>query len=111
MRINSGTAIAGCVSLSWIATLSGNCCQSVLLRRNRRMRSANEHATRKILLHKAQRLAHARRIVGIEGSRQGFRRQSSRQRSDKIAAAELLEIEVVRGGSSPQAQVLMVLPP
>jgi hypothetical protein len=28
MRISSGTAIAGCVSLSWMATLSGSAFQS-----------------------------------------------------------------------------------
>ena len=47
MRISSGTASAGWVSLSWMATLSGSAFQSVLPRRKRRTRSASEQATRK----------------------------------------------------------------
>ena len=47
IRINSGTAIVGCVSLSWMATFSGSVFQSALLRRKRRTRSASEQATRK----------------------------------------------------------------
>ena len=47
IRISSGTAIAGCVSLSWIATFSGSALQSGLARRKRRTRSASEQATRK----------------------------------------------------------------
>ena len=45
--MSSGTARVGWVSLSWMATLSGNAFQSVLSRRNRRTRSASEQATRK----------------------------------------------------------------
>ena len=47
MRISSATAIAGWVSLSWIATLSGSDAQSFPRRRNRATMSAREQATRK----------------------------------------------------------------
>ena len=47
MRINSATAIAGWVSLSWMATLSGSAGQSFPRRRNRATMSAREQATRK----------------------------------------------------------------
>ena len=47
MRISSGTAIAGWVSLSWMATLSGSAGQSLPRRRNRATMSASEQATRK----------------------------------------------------------------
>ena len=45
--MSSGTAIAGCVSFSWIAIFSGNALQSLFVCRKRRTRSASEQATRK----------------------------------------------------------------
>ena len=47
IRISSGTAIAGCVSFNWIATLSGSAAQSFPRRRNRATMSASEQRTRK----------------------------------------------------------------
>ena len=49
----------------------------------------------KIFLHKTQRLSDCGAVVGIQHPRQGFRRESSGQRADKIAAAEFLEIEII----------------
>jgi hypothetical protein len=49
----------------------------------------------KVFLHKTQRLPDRRAVVGIEHPRQRFRRESSGKRTDKIAAAELLKIEIV----------------
>ena len=54
----------------------------------------------KVLLHEAQLLAHARRVVGIEHARDGLRGERFGERADKVAAAELLEIE--RGRASPR---------
>ena len=58
----------------------------------------------KILLHEAQSLPHARRVVGIEHPREGFGRERLGHRADEIAVAELLEIEVIgrRRGPEPQ---------
>ena len=57
MRISSATAIAGCVSLSWMATLSGRARQSSFVRRKRATMSASEQQTRKYSCTKPQRLA------------------------------------------------------
>src|SRR5207237_1347915 len=46
MRISSGTARDGWVSLSWIAAFLGSSFESALPRRNLRIRSAREPATR-----------------------------------------------------------------
>ena len=58
----------------------------------------------KIFLHEAQCLPHARRVVGIEHPRKRLGRERSGQSADKIAATELLEIEIVRRGGRPQTQ-------
>ena len=56
-----------------------------------RQRTGNQ----KIFLHETQRLAPARRIVGIEHAGERFRLQGFRYRGDEIALAELLEIEEI----------------
>ncbi len=57
-----------------------------------------------ILLHEAQRLSHARRVVGIEHPRQGFGGERLGHRADELAVAEYLEIEVVRRRRGPQSE-------
>ena len=91
MRINSGTAIVGCVSLSWMATFSGSVFQSALLRRKRRTRSASEQATRKYSCTKRSPCP-----MLVESS--GYRTRVSDSaverlghRADKIAVAECSE--------------------
>ena len=78
MRINSATAIAGWVSLSWTATLSGSAGQSFPRRRNRETMSASEQATRKYSWTNR-----SERPRGVESS--GYRTRltvSARTRSD-----------------------------
>ena len=58
----------------------------------------------KILLNKAQCLSHARGVVGIQHPRQGFGCESAGQRSDEIAAAECLKVEIVGRSCRPQPQ-------
>ena len=58
----------------------------------------------KILLHEAQSLPHARRVVGIEHSRQGFGRERLGHRADEIAVAEFLKVEIVGRSRGPQPQ-------
>ena len=65
----------------------------------------------KILLNKAQCLSHAGGVVGIQHPSQGFGCESAGQRSDEIAAAECLKVEIVGGGGGPRRSVLMLLPP
>ena len=55
-----------------------------------------------ILLHEAQSLPHARGIVGIQHPRERFGRERLGHRADEIAAAESLEIEVIRGRGGPE---------
>jgi hypothetical protein len=65
----------------------------------------------KILLNKAQCLSHAGGVVGIQHPSQGFGCQSAGQRSDKIATAECLKVEIVGAAAAHRRSVLMVLPP
>ena len=57
-----------------------------------------------VLLHEPQPLPHARGVVGIEHPGQRLGRERLGQRADEVAAAELLEVEVVgrRGRPEPQ---------
>ena len=104
MRINSATAIAGWVSLSWTATLSGSAGQSFPRRRNRETMSASEQATRKYSWTNR-----SERPRGVESS--GYRTRLTvsasdpvRHRAEEVAAAELAEVEDVRGRGLPQAE-------
>src|SRR5262245_7018893 len=58
----------------------------------------------KILLDEAQTLALCRVVVGIKHPSNRFSRERFGQRTDEIAAAEPLKIEIIRGGGSPQPQ-------
>ena len=96
--------MAGCVSLSWMATFSGSALQSALLRRKRRTRSASEQATRKYSCTKRSPWPMAGGVVRIEHARERLGRERLGQRADEVAAAELLEVEVVRRRRGPEAQ-------
>ena len=75
MRINSGIASVGCVSLSWIATSSGNALQSVfplVAPHQIRQRAGDQ----RILLHEARALTRTGRIVGVEHAVERFGFQS-----------------------------------
>ena len=54
-----------------------------------------------ILLHEAQALSHAGGIVWIQHAGQRFGRESPSQGADKIAAAELLKVEIVGCSGGP----------
>src|SRR3954471_8608236 len=58
----------------------------------------------KILLHEAQSLSLARRVVGIQDPRQRFGLERLGQRADEIAAAEFLKVEVIVCRRSPEAE-------
>src|SRR6516162_2036818 len=70
--------------------------------------TANEVGKRasnqKVFLKETQFLTDRGAVVGIEHPRQRLRRESSRKRADKIAAAELLKIEKVGRCGRPQSQ-------
>ncbi len=57
-----------------------------------------------VLLEEAQSLSFRRRVVRVEDARQRFGRERLGQRPDEIAAAELLEVEVLGSRCRPQAQ-------
>ena len=86
MRISSGTASAGCVSLSWIATLSGSALQSALRAPEAPHEVGQRAGDEEIFLHEAQPLPHARRVVGIEHAGQRFGGERLGQRADEVAA-------------------------
>ena len=102
MRINSGTAMDGCVSLSWIATFSGSAVPIGIAAPETPDQIGQRAGDQEILLHEAQALPMAGRIIGIQHPRQRFGSECLGQRADEIAAAELLKIEVIRRGRGPQ---------
>ena len=103
MRINSGTAIVGCVSLSWMAAFSGSLSQSCIQRRNRRTISASEQATRKYSCTKRNPCP-AGRVVRIQHAGQGLRFERLPHRAHEIAGAKFLKVEVVRRSRGPQPE-------
>ena len=58
----------------------------------------------KILLEETQALALGGGIIRIEHAGEGFRGERLGEGSHEVAAAELLEIEIIRSGGGPQAQ-------
>ena len=58
----------------------------------------------KVLLEEAKPFALGRRVVRIEHARERFGGERFGQRAHEIAAAELLEVEVVRRRGGPEAQ-------
>ena len=85
MRINSATASAGCVSLSWIATLSGRACQSLLPRRKRRDDVGQRAGDQEVLLEEAQMPAGRGRVVGVEHAGQVLGQDLVVDRPEEIA--------------------------
>ena len=57
-----------------------------------------------VLLQEAQPLSFRGGVVGVEHACQRFGRERLGQRADEVAAAELLEVEVVRRGGGPESQ-------
>jgi len=58
----------------------------------------------KVLLHEAQPLAQACRIVRIQYSCQRFGGELLRKRANEIAVAEFLKIKVIRRSGGPQSK-------
>ena len=56
----------------------------------------------KVFLYETQSLPPARRVVGIQDPRQRFGLERLGQRTDEIAAAEFLKVEVVVGRRGPE---------
>src|SRR6185437_4172327 len=59
---------------------------------------------KKVLLHKAECLAHARGVIGIENPGQRFRRQALGERANKLAGAERLKVEEIGRSRCPEPQ-------
>ena len=58
----------------------------------------------KILLHEAQSLPHAGRVVRIEHARQRLGAERLRHRADEVAVAECLKVEVIRRSRGPEPE-------
>ena len=104
MRINSATASAGCVSLSWIATWSGRVDQ----RRRRSFAKAGQDvlqraADQEVLLQEAQRPAGLGRIVRVEHAGERFGGDVVDHGADEVALRELGEVEATRAPRLPTA--------
>ena len=104
MRISSATAIAGCVSLSWMATLSGRALPVVVRAAEAGHDVGQRAAHQEVLLDEAKCLAGERGIVGIEDARDRLGEHPVHDRPDEIAGAEFAEVEEVGRGRSPQPQ-------
>ena len=65
---------------------------------------AERTGDKEIFLHQPELAPLHRMIVGIENARQRFRVKRFGDRGDEIAAAELLEVETLRGGGAPEPQ-------
>ena len=96
--------MVGCVSLSWMATLSGKRAPIGIAAPEAPDQIGQRAGDQEILLHEAQSLAHARGIVRIEHARQRFGREGLGQSADEIAAAEFLKIEEIGAWRRPRAE-------
>ena len=103
MRINSGTAMAGCVSLSWMAAFSGSALQSDC-RAGSAARDRPASRRRESTPAQSAALPHTGGVVGIQHAGEGFGRQRLGHGADEIAVAEFLEVEIVWSGGGPQPQ-------
>ncbi len=110
-RISSATETAGCVSLSWIATLSGREVKSVILLQMTAQDVLQGCGGEEEFLAQAQFLAGRRRIRRIEDAGQAFRLVAFAQRADVVAGVEGIEQDRVDRLGGPEAQRVDALAP
>ncbi len=110
IRISSATAIAGWVSLSWTATLSGRAFQSLPRRRNRADDVGQRTGDQKVLLDEPQVAAAGSGIVRVKNAGQHLGGDLLVDGVEEIAAAELQEIEILVGGGAPEPERVDGLP-
>ena len=104
MRISSATAIAGCVSLSWIGDLVRQRRPVVPAAAEPGDDVGQRAGDEEVLLEEPQRPAAGRRVVGVQDAGDRLGEDPVRHRADEVAAAELAEVEDVRGRGLPQAE-------
>ena len=109
--MSSGTARAGCVSLSWMATFPGSAFQSALVRRKRRTRSASEQATRK---YSCTNRSACPMLVESSGYRTRVRDSAASRSASALTNSPPLNAWKSKDSGAAAAQrrsVLIVLPP
>ena len=111
MRISSATAIAGWVSLSWMATLSGERRPVVPAAEEPGDDVGQGAGDEEVFLDEPERAAPGRRVVRVEDAADRLGEDPVRHRAEEIAAAELAEIEDVRGRGLPEAEGVDRPPP
>ncbi len=104
MRINSATAIAGWVSLSWTAACVGERADVAVLFDVAANEVEQRSGGEEIFLPQAQFLARRRRVAWIEHLRDRLGAHAVGQRADVVAGVERVELERIEGARRPQAQ-------
>ena len=87
-----------------MATFSGSALQSALRPPEAAHQIGQRAGDEEVLLNEAKSLAHARGVVRVEHPRERFGGERLGQRTDEVAAAELLEVEEIGRGGRPQPQ-------
>ena len=103
-RISSATAIAGWVSLSWIANLSGKSVEVGVPLLEAPDDVGDRAGDEEVLLLEAQRLALVALIVRVEDLRDVLGVDLLLDRAAEVALVEELQVEVARRARRPQAQ-------
>ncbi len=109
-RMSSGTAMAGCVSLSWMAAWSASDDSSPCCCLCRRTRSCSDADAKKNSWRSRRSCAGRRVVAGVEDARDRLEAHAVGQRADVVAAVEVLERDRIGGARRPQAQRVDVLP-
>ena len=102
--ISSGTARAGCVSFSWMATLSG-----IWSKQHRDTRTCSHHivqggGTQEVLLLQSQLLALEHVIVGVEDPGDVLGQVPVQHGLDVVPRVEHLQVEAHRALGRPESQ-------
>ena len=104
MRISSAIEIAGCVSLSWIATLSGSEPMSPYCCMCRRTMSCSEADEKKNSCRSRSSCPAGVESAGIEHARDRLGLRAFLQRADVVAGVELVEQDRIDRLRAPEPQ-------
>jgi hypothetical protein len=104
MRISSGMVMAGCVSLSWMATFSAKFSSDGYATRWRRTMSCSEQATKKYCCFSRSSLPNTFTSLGVEDLGDGLRPVLVQHCLLVVALVEVAEVEVGAGPRAPEAQ-------
>ena len=104
IRMSSGIAMTGWVSLSWKMIRSGRLCRSKSGGSTSSMKFADRARDEEVLLLQAQLLALRRGVLGVEHLGDVLRERLRPHRLGVVAGVEDLQVERARRLGAPQAQ-------